>query len=399
MGRQQVGAAERRNFYLYIDEFHNFVTPSMAAILSGARKYHLGLILAHQELHQLWNRDTDVASAVISNPYTRVCFRLGDFDAKKLEEGFSFFGAKDLQNLETGEAICRTERSDFDFNLKTLPLPIVEPETARRRRERIIALSRERYAARKEEVEAYLSMATPVAPPTEPVREKSPQREKPERPVAASTEVTGIKATPEETLPGRGGQQHKYLQQLIKRWAESKGYRATIEKQILDGLGSVDVALEKGGRSVACEISVTSTTEQEVGNIEKCLAAGFESVVLVSSDKEVLAEVMKAGSVVLHAEQVKRVRFLTPEQLFAFIETLEAKAARGEEATKGSKEVLTAKEVEEMLQIDVKTIYSYVQRGLLPYVRIQSNLRFLKSEILKWIEEHRFRPKPPSPRK
>jgi len=57
--------------------------------------------------------------------------------------------------------------------------------------------------------------------------------------------------------------------------------------------------------------------------------------------------------------------------------------------------VLTAKELEALLKIDVKTIYSYVQRGLLPYVRIQSNLRFLRSEILQWVEEHRFRPKPP----
>jgi hypothetical protein len=68
MSRQEISAAERRNFYLYIDEFHNFVTPSMAAILSGARKYRLGLILAHQELQQLVSRDADVASAVIANP-------------------------------------------------------------------------------------------------------------------------------------------------------------------------------------------------------------------------------------------------------------------------------------------------------------------------------------------
>jgi excisionase family DNA binding protein len=74
-------------------------------------------------------------------------------------------------------------------------------------------------------------------------------------------------------------------------------------------------------------------------------------------------------------------------------------AAGREETASESGEVLTAKEVERLLKIDVKTIYSYVERGLLPYVRIQSNLRFLKSEILKWIEEHRFRPKPPaSPR-
>jgi len=55
-------------------------------------------------------------------------------------------------------------------------------------------------------------------------------------------------------------------------------------------------------------------------------------------------------------------------------------------------EVPTAKEVEELLRIDVKTVYSYAQRGLLPYVRIQSNLRFLKSEILNWMAEHQFKP-------
>jgi hypothetical protein len=96
MSRQEIAAALRRNFYLYIDEFHNFVTPSMASILSGARKYRLGLILAHQEFQQLVSRDADVASAVIANPYTRICFRLGDYDAKKLADGFSHFEAKDL---------------------------------------------------------------------------------------------------------------------------------------------------------------------------------------------------------------------------------------------------------------------------------------------------------------
>jgi excisionase family DNA binding protein len=56
--------------------------------------------------------------------------------------------------------------------------------------------------------------------------------------------------------------------------------------------------------------------------------------------------------------------------------------------------LLTAKEVEELVRIDVKTIYSYVQRGLIPYVRIQSNLRFLRSEVLAWVAEHRSGTKP-----
>ena len=55
-------------------------------------------------------------------------------------------------------------------------------------------------------------------------------------------------------------------------------------------------------------------------------------------------------------------------------------------------EILTAKELQHLLRIDTKTIYGYVQRGLIPYVRIQSNLRFRKRKILNWIEEHSYTP-------
>src|SRR4029077_5433264 len=104
MSRQRMSESERRFFSLYLDEFHHFITPSMAEILSGARKYRVGLVLAHQELRQL-ERDSEVASAVMSNPYTRVCFRVGDDDARQLADGFASFEARDLQNLGTGEAI------------------------------------------------------------------------------------------------------------------------------------------------------------------------------------------------------------------------------------------------------------------------------------------------------
>jgi len=56
-------------------------------------------------------------------------------------------------------------------------------------------------------------------------------------------------------------------------------------------------------------------------------------------------------------------------------------------------EMLTARDLEALLQIDRKTIYSYVQRGLIPYVRIQSNLRFRRTEIEGWIEKHSYRPR------
>lgn len=130
IGRQSIEAAKRRDFWLYVDEFHNFITPSMASILSGARKYRLGLVLAHQELGQLKNRQAEVSSAVLANPYTRVCFRLGDEDARKLSEGFSAFEAEDFQNLAIGDALCRVERREFDFNFHVTPLPDVPKEKA-----------------------------------------------------------------------------------------------------------------------------------------------------------------------------------------------------------------------------------------------------------------------------
>lgn len=55
-------------------------------------------------------------------------------------------------------------------------------------------------------------------------------------------------------------------------------------------------------------------------------------------------------------------------------------------------EMLTARDLEALLKIDVKTIYTYVQKGLIPYVRIQSNLRFIHYEILNWIDEQSFLP-------
>ena len=59
--------------------------------------------------------------------------------------------------------------------------------------------------------------------------------------------------------------------------------------------------------------------------------------------------------------------------------------------------MLNVKELEALLKIDQKTIYRYVALGLIPYVRIESNIRFVKHQILEWIEEKNYRPKPLNP--
>lgn len=136
---------------------------------------------------------------------------------------------------------------------------------------------------------------------------------------------------------GRGGHQHKYLQNLIKRWAEGMGWKATIEQQILDGAGSVDVALEREGVSVACEVSITTDTEQELGNIAKCLMANFTHVVAVAPEEKPLRKLREAAQGTFSADQMQRVRFLTPDALFSFIETLQAQAAATEATVRGRK--------------------------------------------------------------
>ncbi len=155
MSRQRMEVKLRRPFFVYADEFQNFICPSMAEILSGARKYGIGFILAHQDLRQL-ERDKEVASAVLSNAFTRVVFRVSDSDARVLSEGFAHFPADVLQNLPIGKAICRVERANNDFNL-AVPLA-AEPHAtqAAGNRRKAIESSRARVATPRNVIEAIL---------------------------------------------------------------------------------------------------------------------------------------------------------------------------------------------------------------------------------------------------
>lgn len=101
MGRADVSEEERHDFYLYIDEFQNFITDSIATILSEARKYRLDLILAHQYMGQLTDEKgkSDVRDAVLGNVGTMLIGRIGPDDADVLAKEFApVFGPYDLLN-------------------------------------------------------------------------------------------------------------------------------------------------------------------------------------------------------------------------------------------------------------------------------------------------------------
>lgn len=84
---------------------------------------------------------------------------------------------------------------------------------------------------------------------------------------------------------------------------------------------------------------------------------------------------------------------MTADQEFAPTKRTFGHSSGASEASPGfAEEMFTAKELERILKINVKTIYRYVQQGLIPYVRIQSNVRFPKRQILDWIERQSYQP-------
>lgn len=352
LSRQELASASRADFYLYIDEFHHAVTPSIAALLSGVRKYRLALTLAHQDLTQLSTRDSEVAAAV-ENAYTRIVFRVSDHDARKLADGFSSFEARDLQSLGIGQAVARIERAVFDFNLATDPPPAsVPPDVAEQVRKTILDHSRSYYATPRDEVDQFLvslyasdtaaveppASPRPAAPTPPPASDAPASGPEPARVVAEQPPAAGksIRPTsPRPTTPGRGGSEHKYLQTLIKQLGEDRGYRATIERQV-EG-GSIDVALENDQLRIACEVSVTTGAAYEVGSLRNRLAAGFHVAVVVAPDKRVRDRLVRAVEEELPASDQERVRILTPDDLPTFLTELEARAAGREQRVGGYK--------------------------------------------------------------
>ncbi|MDD5039903.1 MAG: type IV secretion system DNA-binding domain-containing protein [Patescibacteria group bacterium] len=155
MRRVSMPQEQRSDFYLYIDEFQNFVTDSIATILSEARKYHLNLTMAHQYVGQLVrdNNDTKIRDAVFGNAGTLIAFRVGVDDAEILAKEFEpVFNEYDVINVDMYTANAKLlidNTSSKPFNMKTYPPQPGSPEMA----SYLIELSRMKYGRDRKIVE------------------------------------------------------------------------------------------------------------------------------------------------------------------------------------------------------------------------------------------------------
>jgi len=120
--RSDIPEEERKDFYLYIDEFHNVTTKTIASALAEARKYHLNLVLAHQFIGQL---DEETKKAIFGNVGSKLAFRVGPDDAKYLVTEFGpVFSEQDLVNLDNYNGALRLlikGETAKPFNIVTFP--------------------------------------------------------------------------------------------------------------------------------------------------------------------------------------------------------------------------------------------------------------------------------------
>ncbi len=150
MERVDTPEKDRKDFFLYVDEFQNFATESFSNILSEARKYRLDLTMAHQYMEQL---DETVLAAVIGNVGTLVTFRVGSTDAEILAKEFApTFVETDLVNLTKFQIYLKLMIDGVasqPFSANTLSPINISTNSA----EKVIKVSRERYATERANIE------------------------------------------------------------------------------------------------------------------------------------------------------------------------------------------------------------------------------------------------------
>lgn len=154
--RTKIPEKKRKDFFVYVDEFQNFATPQFGAITSEGRKFHVSLIVSHQNIAQM--EDKDLVKVIAGNAATIICLKANPEDEAfilpymkpEVEKG-------DIVNLAPYHFYMKvaTETSEEAFSGQTVPLDIEESEKVQ---ETVVANSRKKFATPKATVEQHLNM-------------------------------------------------------------------------------------------------------------------------------------------------------------------------------------------------------------------------------------------------
>ncbi len=372
---------ERRPSFIYIDEAQDYFDENISNLLNQARKYRLGLIFAHQNLDQL---GAGLRSSVLASTSIKFAGGVSAKDANVLDSELrctaEFLMSQKKERNHT-EFACHVRNYTEKALSVRIPLGYVEslPVLEAAEQNLLLEENRARYSAPPElPSDIPFPAGAPAAPaqpppkgakttaPPEPsevsvgaqpeIRAVSEEAVVPaSAPAVAVSEATRKKPPmPKEVAqPGRGGRQHKYLQHLLKQLAEERGFRASIEESILNDTGRVDVAIVRGDRRVAFEISVTTNRDHELGNIEKCLAAGYTEIVLVGSNDRHIKSFAKFIEENLEEKDQGKVQYVVPETLIEYFDSLGAPPKPTEQTVRGYK-VRTVQQVVDPQEADAR---------------------------------------------
>lgn len=352
----QIAAMRREgacpDFYLFIDEFQHMACPSMADILSGARKFGLHLCLANQMIGDI----PDHILRHVFNASTMIFFASDSpNDQLLMEKNLSRkFKAEEIGQLRRGETLVKMVSSAFNMVTEKAPEPPnvnYADETIARSRARYTASGKDQPVRLDKPVQKALKPKEKIPPIS--VQEKFFLECAYNNPLLSVTSIykkqelsaymgdkikSALKGkglvrevtthlgqgsriakflllTPsgfnaigiEPGKEGKGGVQHRYWQSAIKSYAENKGYQAAIEEPIPEGKETVDLGLERDGIRIAVEVSITTGIEHEAGNAAKCLNAGYGKVVALFLEEAKLEEFQNHIGKVLSDESRQKV--------------------------------------------------------------------------------------------
>ncbi|MBI3894351.1 MAG: type IV secretion system DNA-binding domain-containing protein [Acidobacteria bacterium] len=356
---------ERRPSFVYIDEAQDYFDENISNLLHQARKYRVGLVFAHQNLDQL---GAGLRSSVLASTTIKFVGGVSAKDANVLDSELrcpADFLMAQKKERDSTEFACHVRNFTAKALSVRIPLGYVEslPTMDASEQEELLEENRARYST-----PPVIPPSAPFTPTPRPATERAaPEPRRPAAPpkpaeVPANSQPEVTPAMPEMAVqvresaavqpeakrkppparkeavqPGRGGQQHKYLQHLIKQLAEERGFRASIEETILNGAGRVDVSLVRGKSRIACEISVTTNQDQELGNVEKCLAAGYTGVLLVGSNERHIKALAKFVEENMDESDQGKVRYLVPERLTEYLDSLGEAPPPTEQTVRGYK--------------------------------------------------------------
>lgn len=310
---------DRTPTFVYVDEAHEYFDDRIEAILNQARKFKVGLTLAHQTLDQLSPR---LRSVLLANTSIKCAGGTSSKDAHaiagELHTTPEYIEGMRRKGPTTEFALWIKNMTPQAIRL-SVPLGFLERQYTLDEEgyELLLQKNRERYCGtvaepiailREAQAQSESAPVTPIAVSVSPVAEQEDTRS-----VFPPVEI------PER---GKGGAQHRYLQSLIRELGAEAGLKATVEAPLQSG-GQVDVLLERDGLVAAIEISVSTPVEHERENIRKCLASGVPRVAVVLAKSPAVQERYRTAiAEYLTADDLARVSFLAPQEIPEYLASL-----------------------------------------------------------------------------